>query len=85
MAGTILALVFTYQVGATYYEEPFYSTELSISSPDTDAVGYLPDIVLCDPSPWDLVKAGQLNISQEWKLYFSLAAKLKNSLQNLHM
>jgi hypothetical protein len=74
MAGTILALVFTYQVGATYYEEPFYSTELSISSPDTDAYGYLPDIVLCDPSPWDLVKAGQLNISQERKLYFSLSA-----------
>jgi len=65
LAGAFFAVIFTIQIGASYYAPPYFSTEMTVEPTDGDPVS-LPDIVLCDPSPWDTARTSKLNITQEW-------------------
>jgi hypothetical protein len=68
--GAILSAFFTEKIYASYSQPPFYATDISIETTDRLPV-MLPDLVICDPSPWDLVKAQELNISREQLSYIS--------------
>jgi len=61
LTSTVLAIFFTVRIGISFFKPPFYSTDISIVSPHAKYVS-LPDIVVCDPSPWDFEKAATLNI-----------------------
>jgi hypothetical protein len=67
---TVLAIYFTVRIGLSFLEPPFYSTDISINS-DIDKNVPFPDIVVCDPSPWDFEKAEQLNISAQHMSYIA--------------
>jgi hypothetical protein len=62
VVGAVLSVIFTIKISLSSFNAPFYSTDISIISGDTIMVS-LPNIVVCDPSPWDFEKAESLNIS----------------------
>ena len=68
--GCFLSIFFTAQICQNSLEPPFFSTEISMESTGTTSPP-LPDIVLCDPSPWDLAKGEQHNISIQLLSYIS--------------
>jgi len=67
---TVLAVVFTSRIAISFFEPPFYSTDISITS-DIDKNVPFPDIVVCDPSPWDFAKAAQQSISAQQMSYIA--------------
>jgi hypothetical protein len=67
---TVLAIFFTVRIGLSFLKPPFYTTDISITS-DIDKNVSFPDIVVCDPFPWDFEKAAQLNISAQQMSYIA--------------
>jgi Amiloride-sensitive sodium channel len=70
LAGTVLSIVFTVLICIKYLQGPYYSTEISIE-PMIPDIPYLPEIVVCDPSPWDIDKALHNNISKQLLSYIT--------------
>ena len=71
VTGIVLSIVFTVVISKSYFQSPFFSTEISIQSMNKSGVS-LPDLVVCDPSPWDFDKAAKNNISKELMSFISL-------------
>ena len=67
---TVFAIYFTVRIGLSFLRPPFYSTDISITS-DFDKNVPFPDIVVCDPFPWDFEKAAKLNISTQQMSYIA--------------
>ena len=61
---TIFSVVFTVIISKSYFQSPFFTTEISIQ-PINESMVTLPDLIVCDPSPWDFDKALKNNISAE--------------------
>jgi hypothetical protein len=68
LTGGVLSVVFTVRICIRSFQPPFYSTDLSIVAANSDTAP-APDIVVCDPSPWDFDKAEKLNISLQQLSY----------------
>jgi hypothetical protein len=81
LTGFILSIFFTLKIGLSAFQPPFYSTDLSVVSGDVTAVSS-PDLVVCDPSPWDFDKAEHLNISLQQLSYIAFLLYPQNTLGN---
>ena len=70
LLGIFFSIFFTVKICLNSLQPPFFSVEIDIQSEDIADV-HLPDIVLCDPSPWDYEKALAKNISADLLAYIS--------------
>ena len=68
LLGCFFSIFFTVKICLNSLSPPFFSTQFSIESMSSAP---LPDIVLCDPSPWDLEKSSKKNISIQLLSYIS--------------
>jgi Amiloride-sensitive sodium channel len=71
VAGVILSIFYTAKICYNSLQPPFFTTEIDRVS-GVPLQMPLPDIVLCDPAPWDFKKAEGLNISSTMLSYISL-------------
>ena len=71
LAAAFSSIYFTSKICLNSLQPPFFLTEISIQSVKNGSLVPFPDIVLCDPSPWDLDKAAKLNISRAMISYLS--------------
>ena len=70
LLGIFFSIFFTVKICLNSLQPPFFSVEIDIQSEDIADVR-LPDIILCDPSPWDYEKALAKNISDDLLAYIS--------------
>jgi Amiloride-sensitive sodium channel len=68
IVGMILSIYYSINIVRSSLQPPFFTTEISRQS----VVMPLPDIVVCDPAPWDFQKAKALNISATMMSHISL-------------
>jgi hypothetical protein len=62
VAGTVLSIVFTVKICISSFQAPFHSTDMSLLSDGLHVA--LPDVIVCDPYPWDFDKVQLRSVLQ---------------------